>query len=67
MDKIPELAKGNIIPHSILELQLKEEKEKILLKQQRKHDFIIATYGIIGGFLGGIISSLLVTWITSNM
>lgn len=67
MDKIPELAKGNVIPHGILELQLKEAKEKQLLKQQRKHDFLIATYGIIGGVLGGVISSLLVIWITGNM
>ena len=67
LDKIPELAKGNVIPHGILELQLKEEQEKQLLKQQRKHDFIIATYGIIGGVLGGVLSSLLVIWITSSM
>lgn len=67
LNKIPELAKGTVIPHGISELQLKEAKEKQLLKQQHRHDLFIATYGIIGGILGGVISSLLVIWLTGNM
>lgn len=57
--KAPRMSSGSIIPHGIQEQWLKEEKEKEALKKQRRHDFIIATYGIIGGFISGLLSSIL--------
>ncbi len=59
----PNIAKGTVVPNSILEQQLKEAKEKEILRQQRKHDFLIATYGIVGGIISGIASSLIVLYI----
>ena len=67
MPKIPPIAEGTVIPDGIQELWLKEAKEKEALKKQHRHDFLIATYGIIGGIFGGIVSgvatSLIVLWL----
>lgn len=60
---IPDIAKGTMIPNGILEQQIKEAKEKEALHQQRKHDFLIATYGIVGGIISGVVSSLIVLYI----
>lgn len=60
---IPEIAKGTVIPTGIQMQQIKEEKEKEALRQQRKHDFLIATYGIVGGIISGVASSLIVLYI----
>lgn len=60
---IPEIAKGTIIPDGIQMQQIKEAKEKEALRQQRKHDFLIATYGIVGGIISGVASSLIVLYI----
>ena len=60
---IPDIAKGTLIPNGILEQQIKEAKEKEALRQQRKHDFLIATYGIVGGIISGVASSLIVLYI----
>lgn len=63
MQKIPPVAQGTVIPDGIQEIWLKEAKEKESLKKQRRHDFLIATYGIIGGFISGVVSSLIVLWL----
>lgn len=63
MVKLPPIADGSAIPLGIQELWIKEEKEKQALKKQRRHDFLIATYGIIGGFVSGVASSLIVLWL----
>ncbi len=63
MAKLPSIADGSTIPLGIQELWIKEEKEKQALKKQRRHDFLIATYGIIGGFVSGVASSLIVLWL----
>ena len=60
---IPEIAKGTVIPTGIQTQQIKEAKEKEALRQQRKHDFLIATYGIVGGIISGVASSLIVLYI----
>ncbi len=60
---IPEIAKGTIIPDGIKMQQIKEAREKEALRQQRKHDFLIATYGIVGGIISGVASSLIVLYI----
>lgn len=57
---IPEIARGAVIPDEMQLLWLKEAKEKEALRQQRRHDFLIATYGIIGGIVGGVVSSVIV-------
>ena len=61
--KLPNMAKGTLIPNGIIEQQIKEAKEKADIKKQHRHDFFIATYGIVGGFASGIISSLIVLYI----
>ena len=33
------------------------------IKKQRRHDFLVATYGIIGGIISGVASSLIVLWL----
>lgn len=59
-DKIPLMAKGSVIPFNILKEQLNEEKEKERIRKQRIHDYLIATYGIIGGLFSGAIGSIIV-------
>ena len=59
----PFMASGSVSPYGILEQQLREAKEKSALRQQRKHDFLVAILGIVGGFLSGIASSLIVLYI----
>ena len=61
--KIPSIVKGADIPEGIQELWLQEAKEKEALKKQHRHDFYIATYGIIGGIISGAVSSLIVLWL----
>lgn len=63
MPKLPSIANGTSIPPGIQELWLKEAKEKEALKKQRRHDFLVATYGIIGGIISGVASSLIVLWL----
>lgn len=50
---------GPSIPNGIQDLWLKEAKEKDAISKQRRHDFWIATYGIVGGILGGILSGVI--------
>ena len=60
LPEIPEIARGSVIPEKMQLLWLKEAKEREMIRQQRRHDFLIATYGIIGGIAGGVISSVIV-------
>ena len=60
---IPNIAKGTIIPDYVLEKQLAKSKKKTELKSQRRHDWLIAIFNVFGGFVGGIISSLIVMYI----
>jgi hypothetical protein len=49
----PNMANGSIVPHSVLEQQIKEAKEKELRKQQWRHDFRVALFSaVVGGFTG---------------
>lgn len=57
---VPDIARGSVIPTGIQEAWIQEAKEKEALKKQRRHDFLIATYGIIGGIIGGVVSSVIV-------
>ena len=63
MVKTPPIVKGSEIPDGVQELWIREEKEKAALKKQRRHDFLFATYGIIGGIISGAASSLIVMWL----
>ena len=58
--KLPKLISGEKIPNGIQKLWIREEKERAEIKEQRRHDFLIATYGTIGGIVGGVVSSLIV-------
>lgn len=63
LPEIPSIARGAVIPDGIQEQALREAKEKDVLKKQRRHDFLVATYGIIGGIISGTLSSLIVLWL----
>ena len=63
MPEIPPIVKGSGIPKGIQELWLQEAKETEAIKKQHRHDFLIATYGIIGGIISGAVSSLIVLWL----
>ena len=53
----PNMANGSIVPHSVLEQQIKEAKEKELRKQQWRHDFRVALFSaVIGGFTGFLVT-----------
>ena len=64
--KIPELAKGTVIPNGIQEQWLKEAKEEELLKKQFRHDWFLACFSIITGAIAGLISSFIFWLITNN-
>lgn len=63
MGDIPDIASGTVVPSGIQEIWAKEAKEKEALKKQRRHDFLIASYGIIGGIISGVASSFIVLWL----
>ena len=63
MAKKPGIADGTVIPSGIQELWIKEAKEREALRQQRRHDILIASYGIVGGVVSGVASSLIVLWL----
>ena len=58
---LPPIVRGEVLPFSFYEANQEEE----LRKQQRRHDWKIAFFSVIGGTVGGIISSLIVWLITS--
>ena len=59
----PDIASGTVVPNVVAESELKKLQAKEEPRQQRIHDFLIATYGIIGGLVSGVISSLIVLWL----
>lgn len=65
--KLPNISKGTVMPSGIQDSFLREEKEQEAIRQQRRHDFLIATYGIIGGIIGGAISSILVLLLEGSL
>lgn len=65
--KLPNISKGTVTPSGIQDSFLSEEKEQESIRQQRRHDFLIATYGIIGGIIGGAISSILVLLLEGSL
>ena len=64
---LPNIAKGTVVPYSVSEKQLAESKKKTELKSQRRHDWLIAIFNLFGGFIGGIISSLIVMYINGQL
>lgn len=65
--KLPNISKGTVMPSGIQDSFLREEKEREAIRQQRRHDFLIATYGIIGGIIGGAISSVIVLLLEGSL
>lgn len=61
---IPDIANGSVIPHSIKEKLISEEKEKTLRKKQFHHDWIIAISSAAIGGIFGFLSSLVFWLIT---
>lgn len=60
---IPDIAKGSVVPEYIHQKQFTELKQESDIKSQRKHDWLIAIFNAVSGFIGGIISSLIVMYI----
>lgn len=61
--QIPSIVSSPSPPAEMQALWEKEQKEKLAQKKQRQHDYLIATYGIIGGIISGIASSIIVLWL----
>lgn len=57
--KIPAIAEGKVLPIGIEHELMKQEKEKHLRKQQRRHDWCIAIFGVLGGGVMGLLTSIL--------
>ncbi len=62
----PKIATGKFVPGGTkpIDIQLREAKEKYKEKQQRRHDWFIAMFSVIGGGIMGFITSLIFWWIT---
>lgn len=60
---IPKIARGEVIPENIRLRELEKSRELEEIEKQRRHDFLVATYGIIGGIVSGVASSLIVLWL----
>ena len=62
--QLPKLPRGSVIPT----INFISDTEKIIneskAKKQRRHDYKIAFIGIVGGFISGFLSSMLVYLIT---
>lgn len=57
--RIPNIVSGKVIPSGVdLEI-IKQEKENMIRKQSRKHDWIIAIFSVIGGGVMGFLTSLI--------
>lgn len=61
---IPPIANGSVLPDSIKTKLMQDEKEVQEKKESRRHDWMIALFGIIGGTVGGAVSSLIVVCLT---
>lgn len=61
--KLPDIAAGKVVPDELRVDWLKEAREKAAAKEQHKHDFVVAAFGIAGGLVSGVVSSLIVLWI----
>lgn len=57
--EIPAIARGAVLPYGVEAELMNQEKEKILRKQQRRHDWRIAIFGGLGGGVMGFLTSLL--------
>lgn len=53
--KPPSIVAGEVVPCSVYEKAAQEEKEK----KQRRHEWAIAIFGVIGGGIMGFVSSLI--------
>lgn len=53
---IPPIANGTVLPDSVQQKLLEEEKEKNAIKKQHRHDFVVATYSAI---IAAIVSTLI--------
>ena len=60
---IPDIARGSVVPNYVHQKHLAELKQESEIKSQRKHDWLIAIFNAVSGFIGGIISSLIVMYI----
>lgn len=62
--KIPKIASGAWLPPGVEAYLAKKDAEQRARKQQLRHDWLIAIFGIFGGAVSGFLSSLLFWLIT---
>lgn len=56
---IPTIAKGTVVPDSVQQKIIEEEKEKNAIKKQRRHDFLVTLFSaIVSGIVSLIVSIL---------
>lgn len=53
--KLPSIITGGVVPHYVYEKSAQEEKEH----KQRKHDWRIALFSVLGGGVMGLITSFI--------
>ncbi len=64
--QIPTLATGTVVPRGTGDFeQARELKEKHLRKARRRHDWLIASFGVLGGGVMGFLTSL-IFWLISG-
>ena len=61
---LPTMATGTKIPDSIIALQAKQAQEEARIKDQRRHDWKIAAFGVFGGAVAGFVTSIIFWSIT---
>lgn len=63
---IPTLATGTVVPRGTGDFeQANKLKEKYLRKAQHRHDWLIASFGVLGGGVMGFLTSL-IFWLISG-
>ena len=58
------IAGGCVLPYKVEEQFRREQREKQQLKEQRRHDYMVALFGCVGGGVMGFLTSLLFWLIT---
>lgn len=64
--KLPKIVTGEQLPAGVELALAKQAKEEAELRANRRHDWLIASFGVIGGGVMGFIASLIFWLITGR-
>lgn len=56
--KIPKMAQGTVAPDSVHFMELDKIQKEAEKRSQRRHDWRIAIFGVFGGGIMGLITSI---------